>query len=1176
MKPQCDLQLAVEISNDFSRLVPLGTLVFYDVPTSEYAFQGIKLGRSEWAAFDADFLYDVYGNRLHPSLQALVFLVRHRFFSATYAVSYKNHRSNPMHGTFVLWKVRVYAVPLDIDGARYVRQWRRTWSNNYSSIQKRAKSHWQNLLVYLDFSSRGWAKGLGSCTIGSETPNGSQNTVLTIIPFFCSEKNTAISTGPRGLPKSLPKSLPQNVYHHMRRWAMCDSFGGEVYGQQPMESVVRDIYSHIITPDLSSYGKRPIPSGLGVPSAEETISKLLQNSAKGDFSIDGVSSSLYPFQLRSVCKMYEKESGSTKACVPHFVQFTSPTGSKYYYDTLEHGFYMYPELYSVPKGGILAENMGLGKTLICLALVCLTKHEISTIPHDLLLQEAPAEAHQNSATSNDQIPQMNISKTFKCPISHENAAYANLPPASPETVISYDLIVISSSLFSKISADPLNVFMRVYWKRLIIDEGHSMSSRSSNLSLSCRSMHSERRWVVTGTPTSGLTNLHMDEDTASTIPESPQKKRRKYIVKGKFNVRDDLGKLGNLVANYFKIEPFHSQPGLWGSSIIKNLTNSNQLTAKLSLQNLIDELMVRHSQAQVEADLVLPQLHHEAVFLEPSYQNKLAINLFTSVLAVNAVSSERVGVDYMFDSSNRQQLQRLVSNLQLSTFYWTGFRISDVKSLMEIAKNCMEKKGVNGELYYGADDLELLRKSVAAVDRALRNPRWRAAASLHEMQIYVCGLPRPYIANFATGELKEKGRRNAEIGVYGAPQLNAVQKFFYKNRFLPVGDDYTLRSRLEESSREFWKDYWLRSERKEKGKFSKPETSSQFDPHAVKEEGLNPSGHSVTHVDEINDFRKNKVHGYLKLASESGNAEKGCDSKEAQILGTASAKLSYLASKLVEHQKEGTKSIVFFEHEDSAYYLTELLDVLGVSYILYATFIGAERRPNNLHDYASHDSESEGGIALIMDLRLASHGLTVVSATRVYFLNPVWQRSIEAQAIKRAHRIGQTKEVFVETLVLRGTLEEEIYRRRLSEEKTSDSQTSNESDLQKKYVIDDTGMQNFVLRHKFLAIDDPQHEYADFSVFSNSDDGHADDHTPSEPIQQDFSLASHSSEITTLFGRTKRCWTMRLFSNGNLQKFNKSKQGKPDLAQLNVEFVEGKEQASSIHKKASTRKRVRF
>lgn len=1225
---QTDFQISVRITNDYRNLIPLGTLLYIGIP-SDFAFQGVRLDTSSWNRFDAEFLHDVYGTKLHSSLQALIFLIRHRFFSATYKLF---PCTIGKWGQFMFWKVRVYAVPLDIEGSRFLRLWRNIWLNNQSTLHKRAKVQWHTLLSYLDFSRVGWSRVF----------NDNISTVICIL-FFA--------------PSTKILNKPQNTFHHMRRWSIGEGLSGNLKQKDSLENVVQDIYEQIQTPNLLRYTEKGIRNFTGVPSAEEAISLLLRKNNSNSSSIKGLTSVLYPFQLRSVCKMYEKESVSLKDCVPHFIKFTSPTGSPYYYDILGHGFYLKPELYTSPKGGILAENMGLGKTLICLALICLTKHEISVIPEDLLLHEFPessetkklktlaeislASIAQNSLpwkyftedlppsvieklnmfpgkfyislnqnhgalglrarnslntisssrklilTSstlvvvpenllhqwNDEaikhvdarfLRKLFLSERFKSPIHHDDSFYINSPPTDPKKIMTYDLIVISVPLFSKIMIDPENVFMKIYWKRLIIDEGHSMSSRTSNLSLGCKLIHSERRWVVTGTPTSGLTNLHMEEDELDGLTENPRKKRRKYIVKGKFNVREDLSKLGSLVSNYFKIEPFHSQPGLWTSSILKNLSNSNQLTAKLSLQNLLNSLLVRHSQSQVEADLVLPQLHHEAIFLEPSYQNKLAINLFTSVLAVNAVSSERVGGDYMFDSSNRQQLQRLVSNLQLSTFYWTGFQVLDVKSLASIAKHCLQKKTSNGEPYYNFEDRKLLESSLSAVKRALGNPRWKAAAMLHEMQLYVANLPHSYTSNFGTGSI-------GNIGVYGAPQLNAVQKFFYKNRFLSLSDPTILDSKLKESSKSFWKEYWRRSEKKETGKFSKADVPLEFDSHTVREEGGKAVKIPIKR-DSIDDYLFSK-YSYGNLPSDSHQSRKSFDPKLAQILGTASSKLSYLASKLVSHQKKGIKSIVFFEYEDSAYYLTELLDILGVNYILYATFIGAERRPNNLNDFASYDSMKKGGVTLIMDLKLAAHGLTVIAATRVYFINPVWHRSIEAQAIKRAHRIGQTHEVFVETLVLRGTLEEEIYRRRLEGDKLNDIK---DEETQKKYVIDDTGMQQFVLKHEFLPVNDAAHEYASFSETISTDSTAESGPSPEQPISE-FSLPVHSSEFNSLHGQTERKWIMRVFSEANLQKLGEAKQSRIGLEQLNVEIVEGKPQISSFSRpKKATRKSVRF
>jgi len=74
-----------------------------------------------------------------------------------------------------------------------------------------------------------------------------------------------------------------------------------------------------------------------------------------------------------------------------------------------------------------------------------------------------------------------------------------------------------------------------------------------------------------------------------------------------------------------------------------------------------------------------------------------------------------------------------------------------------------------------------------------------------------------------------------------------------------------------------------------------------------------------------------------------------------------------------------------------------------------------------------------GAAAMLVSLKAAGTGITLHAADYVFLLDPWWNPAVEAQAIDRVHRIGQTNTVFVYRLVTAGTIEERI--QALKEEK---------------------------------------------------------------------------------------------------------------------------------------------
>jgi SNF2 family DNA or RNA helicase len=63
----------------------------------------------------------------------------------------------------------------------------------------------------------------------------------------------------------------------------------------------------------------------------------------------------------------------------------------------------------------------------------------------------------------------------------------------------------------------------------------------------------------------------------------------------------------------------------------------------------------------------------------------------------------------------------------------------------------------------------------------------------------------------------------------------------------------------------------------------------------------------------------------------------------------------------------------------------------------------------------------------LLSLRAAGTGLNLTTASYVVLYDPWWNPAVEAQAIDRSHRIGQTRTVNAYRLIAPGTVEEKIW-----------------------------------------------------------------------------------------------------------------------------------------------------
>jgi SNF2 family DNA or RNA helicase len=136
--------------------------------------------------------------------------------------------------------------------------------------------------------------------------------------------------------------------------------------------------------------------------------------------------------------------------------------------------------------------------------------------------------------------------------------------------------------------------------------------------------------------------------------------------------------------------------------------------------------------------------------------------------------------------------------------------------------------------------------------------------------------------------------------------------------------------------------------------------------------------------------------------------------------GEGSAKLDMLISRLEEVIEEGHKALVFSQFTSMLALVRERLDADGVVY---------EYLDGKTRDREARVGRFQGDPScklFLISLKAGGLGLNLTAADYVFLLDPWWNPAVEAQAIDRAHRIGQDKQVFACRLIARDTVEEKV------------------------------------------------------------------------------------------------------------------------------------------------------
>ncbi|TYL45966.1 DEAD/DEAH box helicase [Nocardioides sp. BGMRC 2183] len=168
----------------------------------------------------------------------------------------------------------------------------------------------------------------------------------------------------------------------------------------------------------------------------------------------------------------------------------------------------------------------------------------------------------------------------------------------------------------------------------------------------------------------------------------------------------------------------------------------------------------------------------------------------------------------------------------------------------------------------------------------------------------------------------------------------------------------------------------------------------------------------------LDDFDRNRVAIFSALTTLRLLAlDPALVDPEHERIG--SAKTDVLLEHLAELTEEGHRALVFSQFTSFLGRVREGLADVGIP---TAYLDGSTRdRGRVIEEFRTGDKP-----VFLISLKAGGVGLTLTEADYVFVLDPWWNPAAEAQAVDRAHRIGQTERVHVYRMVATDTIEEKV------------------------------------------------------------------------------------------------------------------------------------------------------
>jgi hypothetical protein len=336
------------------------------------------------------------------------------------------------------------------------------------------------------------------------------------------------------------------------------------------------------------------------------------------------------------------------------------------------------------------------------------------------------------------------------------------------------------------------------------------------------------------------------------------------------------------------------------------------------------------------------------------------------------VTSERTDVDYLFHKSSAKSLHALIRNLRQSNFFWTGWSRDDILSAMGHSLKYLQDEDSQKATTCSREDRILLNQCVNFGETVIRSPGWNAMSVFHELGLFVNDWPDESIQHWSL-----RGIHTSFPTIVGASHLAQAQK--HVNARLSTNSPTTgLADRGVVALQAAKAD----------AKQTKPSANTTM------KMGVPIRSGEVNHASPKKSKRGSRISVQKApkdevplpssvLQAENVIVESGSSIAVPAIVGTTSSKMSYLLERVMAlHLEE--KILIFYDAENTAYYIAQCLELMHIKHLIYAKTLTAEQRSKWIVSFDTDDS-----IRVILMVRELDVENQVLARPAVYIANLV-------------------------------------------------------------------------------------------------------------------------------------------------------------------------------------------